>query len=55
MRVTRHNILVWSIDLTQHLFRSDLTQLIIQLGFSKNESIHLVIQVIMKTVIRFDA
>ena len=34
-RATRHNILVWSIDLTQHLFGIDSIQLMIQLGFSK--------------------
>ena len=32
---TRHNILVWSIDLTQHLFGIDSIQLMIQSGFSK--------------------
>ena len=42
-------------DFIQHLFGIDSIQLMIQSGFSKNESIHLVIQAIMKNVIRFDS
>ena len=45
-----HEILVWSIDLTEHLFGIDSIQLMIQSGL-KNESI----QAVMKNKIRFDS
>ena len=47
-RVTRHVILVRSIDLNQHLFGIDSIQLMIQSGFCKNESLHLMIQAVIQ-------
>ena len=52
---TRHKIIVWSTDLTQYLFEIDSIQLMIQSGFSKNESIRLMIQAVMKTMIQFNS
>ena len=35
LKFNRHNILVWSIDLTQHIFGIDSIQLMIQSDFQK--------------------